>query len=58
VGFGLWFGNGSAQIENVMVRYADTDGTYEPYKPSLQEQINEIIERLTALETAQTTASE
>lgn len=34
-----------------MIRYADiTDSTYEPYTPSLQEQINDILARLTALE--------
>jgi hypothetical protein len=34
-----------------MIRYADiTDGTYEPYIPDLQEQINDILARLTALE--------
>lgn len=34
-----------------MIRYADiTDDTYEPYTPSLQEQINDIVARLTALE--------
>lgn len=39
-----------------MLRYADiTDSTYEPYKPTLQEQINALVERIQALETAQTT---
>ena len=34
-----------------MIREADiTDDSYEPYKPSLQEQINTLAERLTALE--------
>lgn len=34
-----------------MICYADiTDITYEPYTPSLQEQINDIVARLTALE--------
>lgn len=38
-----------------MIRPADiTDSTYEEYKPSLQEQINALIERIQALETAQT----
>lgn len=46
---------GIAKIENLMVRYADiTDGSYEPYVPSLQEQINALVERIQALETAQT----
>lgn len=32
-----------------MIRYADvSDSTYEPYTPSLQEQINDILARLTA----------
>lgn len=34
-----------------MIRYSDvTDDTYEQYTPSLQEQINDILARLTALE--------
>jgi hypothetical protein len=51
---------GIAKIENLMVRYADiTDDIYEPYVPSLQEQINALVERIQALETAQaTTVSE
>lgn len=44
-----------ATVNNVtfypMIRYADiTDDTYEPYTPSLQEKINDILARLTALE--------
>lgn len=38
-----------------MIRPADiTDDAYEPYKPSLQEQINALVERIQALETALT----
>ena len=34
-----------------MIRYADiTDDTYEPYQPSLQEQINALTARISALE--------
>lgn len=34
-----------------MVRYANiTDDTYEPYQPSLQEQITELTSRVKALE--------
>jgi hypothetical protein len=59
----VWIqGTPGTVIDNVtlypMIRSADTDGTYEPHVSPLQEQINEIIERLTALETAQTTATE
>lgn len=40
----------------IMIRNADiTDSTYEPYKPSLQEQINSLISRIEALESATTT---
>lgn len=44
-----------ATINNVtvypMIRYTDiTDSTYEPYKPSLQEQINALTARISALE--------
>lgn len=40
----------------IMIRNADiTDSTYEPYKPSLQEQINSLLARIAALETATTT---
>lgn len=44
-----------ATINNVtvypMIRYTDiTDGTYEPYQPSLQEQIKTLEERISALE--------
>jgi len=56
--FGLWYGDGTAEIENIMVRHADiTDDSYEPYKPSLQEQINALVERIQALETTQTTTA-
>ena len=41
-----------------MVRYSDvTDDTYEPYSPSLQEQINTISSRLEALEAAATSTT-
>lgn len=41
-----------------MIRPADiTDDTYEPYKPTLQDQINALVERIQALETAQTTTT-
>lgn len=40
-----------------MIRYADViDTTYEPYTPSLQEQINTLIARIAALEGTATTA--
>ncbi len=38
-----------------MLRYADiTDDTYEPYNPSVQEQINALVERISALESNET----
>ena len=48
-----------ATVKNVtvypMLRYADiTDDTYEPYKPSVQEQIDVLISRISALESSQT----
>lgn len=57
--FGLWYGDGTAEIENIMVRYADvTDGTYEPYVPSLQEQINTLVAEIAELKAQTTTVSE
>ncbi len=46
---------GGKTVSNItfypMIRYADIkDATYEPYKPSLQEQISSIAKRLEALE--------
>ena len=39
-----------------MIRYADIiDDTYEPYQPSLQEQISALISRIEALENSSTT---
>ena len=41
----------SFTASNIMLRYADiTDGTYEPYQPSLYEQIVALEERIAALE--------
>ena len=41
--FGLWYGDGTAEIENIMVRYADiTDDTYEAYVPSVNERLVEV----------------
>ncbi|MDE5564584.1 MAG: hypothetical protein K2I93_05465, partial [Oscillospiraceae bacterium] len=38
-----------------MLRYANiTDDTYEPYKPSVQEQIDALISRISVLESSQT----
>lgn len=61
----VWIqGTPGTVIDNVtlypMIRSADTDSTYEPHVSPLQEQINEIIERIQALETSAgiTTASE
>lgn len=48
-----WFGENITYNATIkcMVCYADiTDSTYESYTPSLQEQINNIVARLTALE--------
>lgn len=54
--FGVAKSGESTIYSNIMVRPANiTDHTYEPYKPSLQEQINALIERIQALETAQAT---
>lgn len=42
-----------------MLTYADiTDSTYEPYKPSLQEQINALLARIEALEGTTSTTTE
>lgn len=42
-----------------MLQYEDiTDSTYEPYTPSLQEQINSLLARIEALETATTEGGE
>lgn len=42
----------------IMIRHADiTDDTYEPYQPSLQEQVTALTERIVALESALTTAT-
>ncbi len=42
-----------------MLRYADiTDSTYEPYAPSLQEQINTLLARIEALEGATVATTE
>lgn len=47
---GLFYGDGLVKVENLMVRYADiTDGTYEPYTPSLQEQINALVAEIAEL---------
>lgn len=49
--FGVSNAGDSITYSNIMIRYADiTDDTYEPYKPCLQEQIDAIAERLSALE--------
>lgn len=44
-------------VENLtfypMLRYADTDATYEPYKPTLQEQLDTLLAEVTALKAAQ-----
>lgn len=46
----------SFKVSNYMCRSADiTDSTYEPYKPSLQEQINSLIARIETLEGATAT---
>lgn len=46
------------RIFKPMIRYADiTDDTYEPYQPSLQEQVTALTERIVALESALTTAT-
>lgn len=55
-----WFGKGNEYNTTiyVMVCYADiTDDTYEPYQPSLQEQVTALTERIVALESALTTAT-
>ena len=55
----LYLANSVSQVyDNItvypMIRRAEvTDGTYEPYKPSLQAQIDELAARLAALETVQ-----
>ena len=44
---------GSKETFYPMLRYADiSDDTYEPYKPSLQEQVTALTARIEALETA------
>lgn len=49
----------SFKVSNFMCRSADiTDRTYEPYKPSLQEQLNSLIVRIEALEGATNTTTE
>lgn len=60
VRFGVTEYETSITYTNIMIRPADiTDDTYEPYNPTLQEQINALVERIQALETAQiTTVSE
>jgi hypothetical protein len=57
--------NGSGvglQLKNIMIRSAEFNNPmYVPYSTptlSLQEQINALVERIQALETAQTTVSE
>lgn len=58
VRFGVTEYEKSITYSNIMIRPADiTDDTYESYKPTLQEQINALVERITALETAQTTTA-
>lgn len=50
---------GSKETFYPMIRYADiTDDTYEPYQPSLQEQVTALTERIVALETALATSEE
>ena len=49
----------NASFDNItiypMIRPAEiTDDTYEPYKPSVQEQIDALIDRISALESSQT----
>lgn len=54
----LGYCNSVAEISDIMLRYADiTDDTYEPYQPSLQEQLNSALARIEALESALTTAT-
>lgn len=49
--FGVQNIDDSITYSQIMLRRADImDNTYEPYVPSLQEQINDILARLTALE--------
>lgn len=56
VRFGVMYANNSITYSNIMVRYAEvTDDTYEPYAPSLQEQINTLLARIEALEGAAVT---
>ena len=44
-------------VENLtfypMLRYTGTDATYEPYKPTLQEQLDTLLAEVTALKAAQ-----
>lgn len=54
----LGYCNSVAEISDIMLRYADIiDDTYEPYQPSLQEQVTALTERIVALESALTTAT-
>lgn len=51
IGFGVSNSGDSITYSNIMLRYADiTDSTYEPYQPSVQEQISALISRIEALE--------
>lgn len=51
VRFGVTYTGDSITYSNIMLRYADIqDDTYEPYQPSLQEQIDALTTRISALE--------
>jgi len=52
----MFYCNAANNVSDIMIRYSDTDNIYEPYQPSLQEQINALTARIAALEGTATTA--